>query len=68
MKPVLPLCVGLLLLTFPAFALAPYLLPLWIPATVLLNCFLRAKRVMTRSLSQLAVECGEPLGMTRVKE
>ncbi|NQU12420.1 glycosyltransferase [bacterium] len=52
----------------PLVPLWPYLLPLMLPLLILLGCFLRARRLMVRGVSQIAVECGAPLGMTAVNE
>ncbi|HXT58298.1 MAG TPA: glycosyltransferase [Pirellulales bacterium] len=49
-------------------AFAPYLLPLALPLAIVLRYLLSAKRAMVEAVSQLAEECGKPLGMTRVEE
>lgn len=47
---------------------APYLLPLAAPLALALRCLLAAKRGMMEAVSQMAEECGKPLGMIRVEE
>lgn len=46
----------------------PFLLPLAVPLLVALWIVLTAKRSMIRAISQLAVDCGDALGMTRAEE
>ena len=49
-------------------AFVPYLLPLTLPLAIVLRYLLSAKRAMIEAVSQLAEECGKPLGMVRVEE
>lgn len=51
-----------------AIALHPYLFPLIIPIGLFLCRLLRARRHMLSAISQIALECGESLGMSRVVE
>lgn len=65
-KPMLPLLVMALLAPLGALYGAPYLAPLALPSLIALKLVLQARRFMIRAVSQLAIECGEPLGMSRV--
>ena len=49
-------------------AFAPYLLPLALPMAIVLRYLLSARRAMVEAVSQLAEECGRPLGMIRAEE
>jgi hypothetical protein len=49
----------------PALALAPTLLPLAAPLGVLAWALVRTRRYMQSAVSQLALECAEPLGMIK---
>jgi cellulose synthase/poly-beta-1,6-N-acetylglucosamine synthase-like glycosyltransferase len=67
-KPILFLLwiiVGILL---AAITLQPYLFPFVIPIGIVLLGLLRARRHMLSAISQLALECAESLGMSRVVE
>lgn len=64
---VFPLVCGLTA-ALAALALVPSLLPLAIPLAVVIRCLQGARRTMIESVSQLAQECGRPLGMTCVEE
>lgn len=59
---------GILAALLASLCAAPYLLPLAAPLTIALRCLLTAKRGMIEAVSQLAEECGKPLGMVRVEE
>lgn len=57
-----------LLIALSGFCLTkPFLLPLAIACSFAVVRILRARQTQTRAISQLALECGEPLGMTPVE-
>ena len=44
-----------------------YLAPLAIPLTVVLTRFVQARKLMVQAVSQMAMECGWPIGMPKAK-
>jgi hypothetical protein len=60
---------GVLLAGLFGFCLTkPYLLPLAVPLAFATFRLARARQLQTAALSQLAMECAEPLGMLPVKK
>ncbi|HEY2148597.1 MAG TPA: hypothetical protein VGH32_11705, partial [Pirellulales bacterium] len=51
----------------PAFVIAPTLVPLAAPLGVFAWALTRARRYMQSAVSQLALECAEPLGMIKAE-
>jgi glycosyltransferase involved in cell wall biosynthesis len=63
----LPLVWLAIVAAVPAFVVAPTLLPLAAPLGVLAFALAQSRRYMQSAVSQLALECGEPFGMTRAE-
>jgi hypothetical protein len=68
MKPHAPLVVAGLMATLIALTQALYLAPLAVPIVVVLRRYVQARKVMIQAVSQMAMDCGWPLGMPRAKE
>jgi hypothetical protein len=51
---------------YPLAVVYPFLWPLGVPAAFVLWRFITAGRYMKTAVSQLAIECAKPLGMSRV--
>jgi glycosyltransferase involved in cell wall biosynthesis len=62
-----PLVVGGLMAILVVFTQALYLAPLAMPITFVLTRFVRARKLMVRAVSQMAMDCGWPTGMPRAK-
>lgn len=67
MKLQAPLVVGGLMAVLVAMTQALYLAPLAIPIVVVLERYVRARKTMIQSVSQMAMECGWPIGMPKSK-
>lgn len=50
-----------------AMTQALYLAPLALPIIVVLELYVRARNTMIQSISQMAMECGWPIGMPKSK-
>ena len=64
----LPIMVVLLTMVLGLLVMSPHLLPLGLLVLIALRGLLRAKKFMTTAVSQLAIECGEAVGMVRVED
>ena len=67
-KPHAPFMVAGMMAVLIGFTQALYLAPLAIPVIYVLNRFVKARRVMVEAVSQMAMECGWPIGMPKAKE
>ncbi|HEY2253510.1 MAG TPA: hypothetical protein VGH74_20690, partial [Planctomycetaceae bacterium] len=67
-KAVLPFVILVLAGALGVCLSTPVFWPLAIPALYALRLVTVAKRSMIRAVSQLAIDCGEALGMTRVED
>jgi glycosyltransferase involved in cell wall biosynthesis len=67
MKPQAPLVVASLMVMLFGLTQALYLAPLAIPIVVILVRYVRARKLMTQAVSQMAMECGWPIGMPKAK-
>ena len=67
MKPQAPVVVAGLMAALIGITQALYLAPLAIPITVLLVRYVRARKQMIAAVSQIAMDCGWPLGMPKTK-
>jgi glycosyltransferase involved in cell wall biosynthesis len=65
MKPQAPIVVALLMALLVGITQALFLAPLAIPITYVLIRYVKARKLMTRAVSQMAVECGWPVGMPK---
>ena len=63
-----PIVVALIMATLVAMTQFLYLAPLAIPLTFILTRFVQARKVMVQAVSQMAIECGWPIGMPKAKE
>ena len=63
-----PIVVALIMATLVGMTQFLYLAPLAIPLTFILTRFVQARKVMVQAVSQMAIECGWPLGMPKAKE
>jgi glycosyltransferase involved in cell wall biosynthesis len=66
LKPAAAVLAAALLLALPALARTPFLLPLALPDGFLLGLIVRGRRHMLDGVSQMALECAEAQGMSRV--
>jgi hypothetical protein len=62
-----PLVVAALMAILFGITQALYLVPLTIPIVVVLARFARARKLMVEAVSQMAMECGWPIGMPKAK-
>ena len=62
-----PMVVGGLMAVLVAMTQALYLAPLALPIVVVLHRYVRARKTMTQAVSQMAMECGWPIGMPKAK-
>jgi glycosyltransferase involved in cell wall biosynthesis len=67
MKPHAPLVVAGLMALLIGLTQALYLAPLAIPITAILLRYVRARKLMIAAVSQMAMECGWPIGMPKAK-
>jgi hypothetical protein len=67
MKPQAPLMVAGLMAALIGITQALYLAPLAIPIAVVLRRYVRARKTMIQAVSQMAMECGWPIGMPKAK-
>lgn len=68
MKAHAPLVVGGLMALLVCLTQLPQLAPLSIPIIVILYRYVRARKIMTTAVSQMAMECGWPIGMPTAKK
>lgn len=62
-----PLVVAFLMAVLVAMTQALYLAPLAVPIIVILRRYVGARQAMTAAVSQMAMECGWPMGMPKAK-
>jgi len=62
-----PIVVAVLMSILVALTQALYLSPLAIPVLFILTRFVRARKQMVQAVSQMALECGWPIGMPKAK-
>ena len=62
-----PIVVAAIMATLVALTQALYLAPLAIPLTFILMRFVRARDLMVQAVSQMAMECGWPIGMPKAR-
>ena len=67
MKSQAPLVVAALMAALIGITQALYLAPLAIPITVILVRYVRARKQMIAAVSQMAMECGWPIGMPKTE-
>jgi cellulose synthase/poly-beta-1,6-N-acetylglucosamine synthase-like glycosyltransferase len=67
MKPQAPLTVAALMAALVGITQALYLAPLALPIIVVLWRYVGARKKMTQAVSQMAMECGWPVGMPKAK-
>ncbi|MGV3773412.1 MAG: glycosyltransferase [Verrucomicrobiales bacterium] len=67
LKPHAPIVVGLLMAALVGITQALYLAPLAIPIVMVLVKYVRAREQMVQAVSQMAMECGWPIGMPKAK-
>lgn len=68
MKMQAPLMVGGIMAVLVGITQALYLAPLAFPIVVILRRYVRARKTMTQAVSQMAMECGWPIGMPKAKK
>jgi hypothetical protein len=66
-KPYAPIVVAGLMAILIAMTQALYLAPLAVPIIVMLYHLVRARKTMIQAVSQMAMDCGWPIGMTKAK-
>ncbi|MFN7140191.1 MAG: glycosyltransferase, partial [Limisphaerales bacterium] len=66
-KPYGPIVVACLMATLIGITQALYLAPLALPIIVVLYHFVRARKTMIQAVSQMAMDCGWPVGMPKAK-
>jgi tellurite resistance protein TehA-like permease len=59
--------VALLMAMLTGITQALYLAPLALPIVLILYHFVRARKTMIQAVSQMAMDCGWPVGMPRAK-
>jgi O-antigen biosynthesis protein len=62
-----PIVVAVIMGVLVALTQFLYLAPLAIPLTVVLTRFVQARKLMVQAVSQMAMECGWPIGMPKAK-
>ena len=62
-----PIVVGGIMAVLVAMTQVLYLAPLAIPITFVLTRFVQARKQMVQAVSQMAMECGWPIGMPKAK-
>lgn len=67
MKPQAPLVVAALMSLLVGITQSLYLAPLAVPIIFILVRYVKARSIMTRAVSQMAMECGWPNGMPRAE-
>ncbi|HVU99740.1 MAG TPA: glycosyltransferase, partial [Verrucomicrobiae bacterium] len=65
MKPQAPIAVALLMAALVGITQALFLAPMAIPITFVLVRYVMARQLMTRAVSQMAMDCGWPVGMPK---
>ena len=68
MKLQAPLMVAAMMAGLVLLTQALYLWPLAVPTILVLRRYMRARRMMIAAVSQMAMECGWPIGMPRARE
>lgn len=63
-----PLVVGGIMAVLVAMTQVLYLAPLAIPLTFVLTRFVQARKQMVQAVSQMAMECGWPIGMPKATD
>jgi O-antigen biosynthesis protein len=66
-KPQAPLVVAGLMAALIGITQALYLAPMAIPIVVVLVRYMRARKLMTAAVSQMAMDCGWPVGMPKTE-
>jgi glycosyltransferase involved in cell wall biosynthesis len=66
-KPYAPCVVALLMAMLVGITQALYLAPLALPIIVILYHLVRARKTMLQAVSQMAMDCGWPIGMPRAR-
>jgi hypothetical protein len=67
MKVHAPIVVAGLMAMLVAMTQALYLAPMAVPIIFVLTRFVSARNVMVQAVSQMAMECGWPIGMPKAK-
>ena len=67
-KPYGPIVVALLMATLVGITQALYLAAMALPIVVMLYHFVRARKTMLEAVSQMAMDCGWPVGMPKVRQ
>ncbi len=65
MKPQAPLMVAFLMALLVGLTQVLYLAPMAIPIVAVLRRYVQARKTMTQAVSQMAMECGWPIGMPK---
>jgi cellulose synthase/poly-beta-1,6-N-acetylglucosamine synthase-like glycosyltransferase len=68
MKSHAPIVVAALMAMLFGITQALYLAPLALPILFVLTRYAKARKLMTQAVSQMAMECGWPIGMPKAKE
>jgi hypothetical protein len=67
MKTHAPIGVGGLMLALIGITQALYLVPLAVPIAFVLSRYVGARKLMVQAVSQMAMDCGWPIGMPKAK-
>jgi hypothetical protein len=67
LKPHAPVLVGGMMAILIGMTQALYLAPLALPIIFVLRHYVRARRTMIKAVSQMAMDCGWPVGMPKAK-
>jgi hypothetical protein len=67
-KPYAPIVVAALMAALVGITQALYLAPLAVPVIFVLTRYVRARKLMLRAVSQMAMDCGWPIGMPRATD
>ena len=67
LKPHAPMVVATLMAMLIGITQALYLAPLAIPIVFVLTRYVGARKLMIQAVSQMAMECGWPMGMPKAK-
>jgi hypothetical protein len=62
-----PIVVAFLMASLVGITQALYLVPLAIPIVIVLSKYVNARKQMIQAVSQMAMECGWPIGMPKAK-
>jgi glycosyltransferase involved in cell wall biosynthesis len=66
-KPYAPLVIAFLMAVLIAITQALYLSPLALPIAMVVYHFARARKTMLQAVSQMAMDCGWPVGMSKAR-